>query len=340
MGDTAIQWTDKSWNPVVGCTKVSAGCKLCYAKTLHDQRHKAYHEGKAVPAQYAKPFEELQLMPERLRDPLTWKKPQRVFVNSVSDLFHEDIPFDFIDRVFAVMAVARRHTFQILTKRPERMTEYLRWEGHEEAAQEERRNCNCRQCCIAGHMDQHLASIGCDRATAAMAPSIYLWKNWPLPNVWLGTSVENQAAADDRIPHLLATPAAVRFLSCEPLLGEVNLAPYLGDAHEKYQNFSSPVGINWVICGGESGAGSRPMAVEWARELVRQCQVASVACFVKQMGGNVEFNGMSNPGEHWPNGVKKQSLMGRFRVLLADKKGGDPSEWPEDLRVRDFPTVS
>jgi protein gp37 len=122
---SSIEWTDATWNPVVGCTKVSPGCKNCYAKTLHDLRHKAHGEGKKVPAQYAHPFEVVQLMPDRLTDPLSWRKPRKVFVNSVSDLFHKDVPDEFLDWVFAVMALAPRHTFQVLTKRADRMREYM-----------------------------------------------------------------------------------------------------------------------------------------------------------------------------------------------------------------------
>src|SRR6185436_14420816 len=120
-----IEWTDATWNPVVGCEKVSQGCKFCYAKTVHDRRYKAFLEGKAVAPQYRVPFETVQLKPERLTLPLSWRAPRRIFVNSVSDLFHDGVPDDFIDRVFAVMAVSRRHTFQILTKRAQRMQAYL-----------------------------------------------------------------------------------------------------------------------------------------------------------------------------------------------------------------------
>ncbi len=124
-GKTTISWTDVTWNPTVGCTRVSPGCKNCYAFTLHDMRHAAHKDGKNLPEQYAKPFTELQMIADRLEDPLHWKKPRMVFVNSMSDLFHEDVPDEFIDKVFAVMALCPQHTFQVLTKRPERMLEVL-----------------------------------------------------------------------------------------------------------------------------------------------------------------------------------------------------------------------
>jgi protein gp37 len=122
---SAIAWTDATWNVSIGCTRVSPGCKACYAYALHDMRHEAHGRGKRVPLQYAKPFKEVQLMPDRLTAPLHWRKPRRVFVNSMSDLFHEDVPDEFIDRVFAVMALAKRHTFQVLTKRADRMRDYV-----------------------------------------------------------------------------------------------------------------------------------------------------------------------------------------------------------------------
>jgi len=125
MGQTGIEWTDRVWNPTVGCTRVSDGCRHCYAFQLHDQRHAAYQAGKKLPIQYARPFKELQLVPDRLENPLHWRKPCRIFVNSMSDLFHDDVPDEFIDRVFAVMAMCPQHTFQVLTKRAEKMLQYL-----------------------------------------------------------------------------------------------------------------------------------------------------------------------------------------------------------------------
>ena len=280
MNKTNIEWTDRTWNPTVGCTRVSEGCRNCYAFQLHDKRHKAKLAGKRLPDQYAKPFNELQLMTDRLAEPLSWRKPQKVFVNSVSDLFHKDVPDEFLDRVFAVMALSPRHTFQVLTKRPERMAAYV------------------AGCLVDGKLrpalrdaaiDVQGGSIECDvggpngfsRALATLKG----WP-WPLPNLWLGTSVENQAAADERIPHLLATPAAVRFLSCEPLLGPVTIRC----ANSKSDELGLPFrplkhDIHWVIVGGESGPDSRHCRVEWVRSLVDQCRAAGVACFVKQDSG-------------------------------------------------------
>lgn len=300
---TKIEWCNRpgtkgeTWNPVVGCTKVSAGCKHCYAKTLHDKRHKAYLAGKmqGVP-QYAHPFEKVQLMHDRLTLPLRWIQPRTVFVNSVSDLFHEDVPFDFIDQVFAVMALTPRHTYQILTKRPERMAEYFA--GLNAAAEEHMRERNVERYTPAQVLNfRHLYRAhhrGGDIAAFPSAP-------WPLPNVWLGTSVENQATANERIPHLLRSPAAVRFLSCEPLLGPVDLTRIHGPGttvpiHALNGGWGVPrndgrplrgherMHVDWLICGGESGPGARPMHPDWPRALRDQCKAAGVPYFFKQWG--------------------------------------------------------
>lgn len=168
---TGIQWTDETWNPVVGCRKVSEGCRNCYAKELHDRRHKAFKAGKKMLPQYAQPFEVVQLMPDRLEQPLHWRKPRRVFVNSVSDLFHEDVPDEFLDRVFAVMALAGRHTFQVLTKRPDRMRSYV-WS--------KRRVLDPWTARLAHALSDVAVPLG--RSWPLTIP-------WPLPNVWLGVSV-------------------------------------------------------------------------------------------------------------------------------------------------------
>lgn len=274
---TAIEWTDTVWNPVTGCSKVSEGCRNCYAFALHDMRHKAFREGKKLPQQYAKPFNEIQLFSVRLEQPLKWRKPRRIFVNSMADLFHDDVPFDFIDQVFAVMALCQQHTFQILTKRPKRMLEYFavnetRWDKLAD---------------IAPYMEQW-GWISPEDAANIAPPGSTLpkWPRWPLPNVWLGTSVENQKEADERIPLLLETPAAVRFLSCEPLLGPVDLeftAQYEHPDNEGY-GVTAIKGLDWVIVGGESGPNARPMHPDWAEGLRDQCEEYGVPFFFKQWG--------------------------------------------------------
>lgn len=281
---TKIEWTEETWNPVTGCTKISPGCANCYAEVMCRRFWKQWH--REPPPDHFK----VKLHPDRLDQPLRWKKPCRMFVCSMSDLFHKDVPEMFLCKVFDVMAKASQHTFQILTKRPHRMYQH----------------------CI-----QH--------------PE--------LSNVWLGVTAENQTCADERIPPLLLqTPAPVRFVSVEPMLGPMDLSHYLngmpepyGGGHRGYvshemamdaqepsmegmdlgwdepewQQTAPP--LNWVIIGCESGPNHRPMQLDWARDLVHQCQAAGVAVFVKAL----DING---------------------------KVSHDPAEWPEDLRVREYPT--
>ena len=268
MGDkTAIEWTDASWNPVVGCTKVSTGCKFCYAER--------------VSKRMGQEFTKVTLHPERLEQPLRWRKPRRIFVNSMSDLFHEAIPDEFIDRVFEVAYYCKQHTFQILTKRAERMQQYM-------------------------DLAQGRLSPVC--------PDLPDWP-WPLPNVWLGVSCENQEQADKRIPLLLKTPAAVRFVSLEPLLGPIELRAWFYFVTKAKTTPHEPGGIDWVIVGGESGGPperalvrslrvpgpisglgqrkrtmltkwtAKPEALEWVRSIRDQCQAAGVAFYFKQWGG-------------------------------------------------------
>ncbi|MGO0058628.1 phage Gp37/Gp68 family protein [Brevibacillus fluminis] len=295
---TAIEWTDAVWNPVTGCTKVSEGCRNCYAFALHDMRHKAYMEGKKLPQQYAKPFSEIQFFPDRLIQPLKWKKPRRVFVNSMADLFHASVPFDFIDKVFAAIALAPQHTFQILTKRPERMQEYMNMPDRDETIGQTAmllyEQFGKGDCSLAAGLIH-----GPGKATNLPGVPERL-EAWPLPNVWLGTSVENQKAADERIPLLLQTPAAVRFLSCEPLLGRVDLEwpeSLYGPEKDLWccngymcgcmgQPIEPPLihGIDWVIAGGESGPKARPVHPDWLASLRDQCQRWNVPFFFKQWG--------------------------------------------------------
>lgn len=285
MGKTNIEWAEHVWNPVVGCTKVSPGCKHCYAKTLHDMRHAAYLDGAEIPKQYEHPFEAVQMMHERLRIPLSVKKPTRYFVNSVSDLFHKDVDPDFIDAVFGVMALAHWHTFLVLTKRAEEM---FAWGERHETTSE----------CAAG---AYLAApeIARRHPLNMEAAKGLARRGWPLPNVWLGVSTENQKAADDRIPWLLRTPAKVRFLSVEPLLGPIEFSDVTKRV-DAVEQLGKPAlnGIDWVIVGGESGEGSRPMNADWAMDIRDQCAAAGVAYFFKQHGDWLSFDA-SYPGAHW-----------------------------------------
>jgi len=351
-----IEWTDASWNPVAGCTAVSPGCANCYAASMT----RRLQANPKLAIAYAGLTNDrhftgkIALLQNKLDLPLKWKKPRRIFVNSMSDLFHPDVPFEFIDKVFAVMnATIYRiplqlpfmywHTYQILTKRPERAAEYL-------ASREPGIfNPGAHPLFAAGRGEGGpLRGHGSDIMNAGAIIA------WPLANVWIGTSVENQAAADERIPHLLRCPAAVRFLSCEPLLGPVDLRQkwvkdfdgtnYEGVFDDRGMEIES--GIQWLIAGGESGPHCRPCNFDWIRSLRDQCQAAGVPIFIKQLGGNP--HGMWEHGE--PPKYHLTHRNGRSEVLeskykngrwkLRDRAGRWMDEWPEDLRIREYPEVA
>lgn len=272
---THIEWTDATWNVVNGCSVTSPGCSNCYAMKLagtrlrnHPSRAGLTIETKAGPVWTG----ETRFNEAVLTDPLRWHRPRRVFVCAHGDLFHESVPDEWIDRVFAVMALAPQHQFQVLTKRSARMREYMT--GLTRAAT------------IVPAAVLQIPQVGKDMMVATA--------DWPLPNVWLGVSVEDQARANERIPDLLATPAAVRWLSCEPLLGPVDLTRLQPegstwiDCLEGREHIGPAVviaeRIDWIVAGGESGAGARPMHPEWARSLRDQCAAAGVPFFFKQWG--------------------------------------------------------
>jgi protein gp37 len=275
-----IEWTDATWNPTVGCMKVSAGCEHCYAITTAYRLEHAFKQPQYAGLTRRLPDGSLnwtgkvRTLPDRLALPLSWKTPRRIFVDSMSDLFHDDVPDEFIDQVFAVMGWAEQHTFQVLTKRPERMREYLSDPERLLAIE----NAMCERCV---DQDGRLCGYGNDDCQLTARLTL-------LPNVWLGVSVEDQRAADERIPWLLQTPAALRFLSCEPLLGPIELSDVSGwrDAARWLGRMNlGPDAISWVIGGGESGPKHRPMDLDWARSLRDQCQAAGVAFHFKQIGG-------------------------------------------------------
>jgi protein gp37 len=269
---TQISWADATWSPVTGCTKVSDGCVNCYIERTPPFRmaHRRFDRD-GIGGTTG-----VQLHPERLDIPLRWRKPRLIFVCSLADLFHDDVPEHHIGAVFNTIASAPQHIFQILTKRPARMRSLLtRW-----ATQ------------VPDDLPQYKAAFRSQGMQWAMV------KQWPLPNVWLGVSVEDQAATR-RIADLRATPAAVRFVSCEPLLSyvDLDLIRYYEADCRNCSGIPSPAhlpscgvepgegwGIDWVIVGGESGPGARPMHPNWARGLRDQCQEAGVAFHFKQRG--------------------------------------------------------
>lgn len=299
---SAIEWTDATWNPIVGCSIVSPGCVRCYAMRMAariEAMGGAKHYAGTTQASKAGAVwtGKLALAPERIQtQPLRWKEPRRIFVNSMGDLFHEDVPDEWIDQVFAVMAVTPHHTHQVLTKRANRMRRYL-------ADPTTRRRVYDLACSlvIERQIEVVLMAPGIDERHAPPGPRVYL-DRWPLPNVWLGVSAERQQEADERIPELLATPAAVRFVSAEPLLGPIDftrlslgrskatggeLAGYDVEFTLNALTGAPKTGIpalDWIIVGGESGPGARGMHPAWARSIRDQCRDASTAFFFKQWG--------------------------------------------------------
>lgn len=506
MGDrTKIAWAQASWNPLRGCTRVSAGCQHCYAERVaarfcgEGQPYQGLAKMVTRPdgSREARWTGKVEFVEHMLDQPLRWRRPRRIFVNSMSDLFHESVPDEWIDRVFAVMALAPQHQFQILSKRPTRMREYLsdprtgsrvaalaydaayeqgtgnsisrgarrtgnRCRGSDMALKEEAREAEaerrdriseggwCNQLRTSaggisdsvrlpincnddprkedgnrsapGDLDEHQrtdtvrtddqphqrhqrrqsprqfgagdplgAAQACNRSSERQSQSAEgqqaskdpaarrrrdshqgfadLWNDdqshsckvsdenegnlcdlqsedlaahltWPLPNVWLGVSVEDQATANERIPLLLDTPAAIRWISAEPLLSLVDISPWLfgGDppCPECPKDIDCDCGwqtrrelgqphLSWIVVGGESGPGARPFDIEWARLLVYQCKTGAVSVFVKQMGSRpIAMKDKGAGPEPWP-------------LVLDSRSGTDPAEWPEDLRIQEYP---
>ncbi|HBF34965.1 TPA: phage Gp37/Gp68 family protein [Candidatus Sumerlaeota bacterium] len=257
MQKTNISWADKTRNPVIGCSPCSPGCANCYAKDLHDKRHKAYLEGKKVPACYAEPFDKITVRQERLEEPMHLCKPATIFVWSMGDLFRPDVADEWISHVFNTATNCPKHTFMILTKQPERMLNY-----------------------VLGLKGQWIdISDG----------SVSKIRN----NIWLGVTVCNQDEADEKIPILLATPAAHRFVSIEPMLGGVDFLhtpcvgqhwDYLTGEYEGARERTTTSHLDLVICGGETGKNARPMHPDWVRSLRDQCKAADVPFHFKQWG--------------------------------------------------------
>ncbi len=270
MGDkSSIEWTDATWNPVTGCVKVSQGCKNCYAK-----REWPRLAGNKASVYAGRKFEDVRVHPERLKQPILWAKPRRIFVNSMSDLFEESVPFAFIDQVFGVMSVCGQHQFQVLTKRPERALEYFRTNpGDRDAA--------WKMCGVA-----QLLENGCAPEDGIVEiHTRKLVPGFPPRNVWMGTSVEDQKTADERIPVLLQLPARIRFLSIEPLLAPVDLTgAWWVLSHRADWKETALERIHWIIAGGESGPQARPMASSWVRQIRDQAAALEIPFFFKQWG--------------------------------------------------------
>ncbi len=309
-----IEWTDATWNPTRGCSMAQGsnspecgGCYYCYAarQALRHAGPGGAYEGLVKLTPHG-PRWTGKVVEGDMEAPLHWRKPRRVFVDSMSDLFHAAVPDEWILRVFRIMGMCPRHTFQILTKhgaesgRMERFLGGLRWRnlGHSPA--------------MGGNHYVRLIP-GDHRDGKSYETDVDF-----LPNVWLGVSCENQATADARIPHLLKTPAAVRFVSLEPMLGPIDIRPWLRDRTVRI--------LDWVILGGESGPGARPFDLAWARDVIAQCRAAGVAVFMKQAGRVVLG----------PDTYGDGRAAGEC-VRLKNRKGADLSELPEWARVREWP---
>jgi protein gp37 len=337
---TSIEWTDASWNPLraknretgkVGwyCSHISPGCGDqsgggCYAEAIN-RRLGTHIDYRSQDLGKVETF----LDEKMLIQPLRWQKPRKIFVCSMSDLFGDWVEDQDLDEIHAVMALARYHTFQVLTKRPERMREYYKSPTLAKRIfleitkyAEPRPDDFCDWMLMnQSAMEQHhenIQAIRDNRKPHYLPEDMIL--ELPLPNVWLGVSVEDQRRADERIPLLLDTLATVRWISAEPLLSDVDLS-----AHLDY----SP-SLNWVVVGGESGPDARVFDIGWARSIISQCKMAGVACFVKQLG--------ARPHKWLRDHPKGLPACETFLPLcLKDRKGGNPEEWPAELRVREYP---
>jgi protein gp37 len=299
MNKTSIEWTDYTWNPVTGCNKISQGCKFCYAETM------------ATRFWGDRKFIDVQMHIDKLQEPIKMESKldgKKVFVCDVSDLFHEKVTFEFIASIFSVIAAKPLTTFQILTKRPDKALEFYQW-----------------------------ATKNVDKVKAELSKTIpFLDLTFPPKNIWIGTSVENQEQADIRIPLLLQIPAAVRFLSCEPLIGEVDIKKWLNYI---FVNEFGSHNLRWVIAGGESGHGARPMHPYWVQSLRDQCAAANVPFFFKQWGEYISireaYNANIDVTDKRPIQMGTGLFGDRNLVKLGKSKTGNELDGKQHLA---FPT--
>lgn len=347
MGDkTGIAWTDASWNPLrarlpgeegratgYACVKVSPGCANCYAEELNETQR--WGRGTGLPytlpalGQVAHVLDE-----ETLTQPLRWRRGRRIFLSSMTDVFGEWVTDIQLEMIFDVMEQTPQHTYQVLTKRPERMREFLRHRKQREIDYAE--------------AFKHTPTVAMQNSPAAKAARRRAdAAGWP--TIWVGVSVEDQARADERIPILLDTPAAVRFLSVEPLLEAVDIGvPTWGRPGFAPGARAVPLGLDWVIVGGESGPRARPFDLAWARSLRDQCAAAGVAFFMKQLGSQPFDFASCSACRGLPNDQTTGHLAygcGRYGcaaqpLKLKHPHGSKPDEWPEGLRVQEFPRTA
>lgn len=290
MGDkTGIQWTDATWNPLRGCSRVSKGCTLCYAEKIAHRFSGPGepYEGLISLGQKGPRWNgNIKLVPDKLADPIHWTKSRMVFVNSMSDLFHSGVSNEYIAAVFGIMAASSKHTFQVLTKRPERAKTWFDWVLSKTPSPAE----YCAEEALKLTGRKEIKSV---------------INNWPLSNVWLGVSCENQETADRRIPILLACDASVKWVSYEPAIGPVNFSLWTNK-------------LDWIVVGGESGPGARKFNWIWAKNVIQCASGTKTKIFVKQLGSNPVLTGLG-------------------KTKLNNYKGSDPTEWPPSLYIREYP---
>ena len=323
---TTISWTGEVWNCVLGCSRDNEECDRCYAMHVAHRGLDPSHRGltKLRPRDSARPGVDwngiVRTVPERLAKPLSWRKPRKVFVNSMSDLFHPQVPFEFVAAVFGVMAATPQHIYQVLTKRPKRALEFFGWltamveivkDGDGEV-----RYCLMQAFKHGVLWEHHI-----------------VYPTWPLPNVHLGVSAGRQETAEEKIPVLLECPAAVHWVSMEPMLGPVDLTRLKVEGGvldalrgtvtvDPLRGYSTPNRLRWVVPGGESGAKARACDIAWIFDVLTQCATAGVPAFCKQLGSAPVFTD--------GDGSSK-----RYQIL--DSKGEDWQAWPDDLKIRQYP---
>lgn len=345
---TKIEWTDATWNPFRGCARVSPGCENCYAESMaarFSAPGEPYYQIATRGPNGPRWTRRFAFVAKHFDDPIRWTKPRRVFVNSMSDTFYEEATNEQIAAVFAVMAATPRHTYQVLTKRADRMLDFFRWlTARAEDARKRYPNESPAGLYSDALISAALKAAGVDSVPNAVA------RAWPLPNVWLGISAEDQPRYDARWPKLAEVErlgcAAVTFVSYEPAVGPLTLKCN-GCGQDVGAHFAPDQGgcsgwfPDWIIVGGESGPGSRPFPIDWAESIVAQTRRVPIACFVKQLGAvpvmeearwRAEGSGALLAARN-----AKRAPDGFVPLAMPDAKGGDWSAWPERLRVRDYP---